>query len=293
MIYLLIAVVTAAALVLIFKIFSNYGIPIFPAIVVNYVSATLCAFIFLPDKNSVINGAVFHQSWVPLALFLGSMFILVFNLTSVTTVKYGVSTASVAMKLGLVFPVMLAFFLYQEPFNWIKLVGILLAFAAVVLSSIKQEEGHQEGKPGLPLLPILVFAGSGACDSLTQFANKRFVSSTGMEEFSFFLFVAAAIAGLISFSIGYLGGKTRITLKSFIGGAILGIVNYISFFFLLKTLGALNWGSSVLFPLINLCTVAFATACGIVFFRERISKINALGLVFAAASITVIILSAK
>jgi drug/metabolite transporter (DMT)-like permease len=45
------------------------------------------------------------------------------------------------------------------------------------------------------------------------------------------------------------------------------------------------------FPISNLGTVAVATIAGILFFKEQISKINWLGLVFAVVSIVLIILS--
>src|SRR4051812_9217330 len=114
MIYLFLSIVCTALLILAFKIFERRGIPVFHAIVYNYLSATICAVMFLPDKSRLLSGQVLSSTWLPLSLVLGSMFIIIFNLISVTTVKYGVSTASVAMKLGLVFPVLLAFTMYGE-----------------------------------------------------------------------------------------------------------------------------------------------------------------------------------
>lgn len=293
MIYLLLTIVFSAVLVLMFKVFQHKQVPVFQAIVVNYISASVCAFLFLPDKTPVLNGSILHQNWLWLALVLGSLFFTVFNLVSKTTVSFGVSTASVAMKLGLVFPVLLAFTIYGEAFNWLKLVGILLAFVAVVLSSIKEDHEVHKHSKWMVVLPFIAFLGSGLCDSLTQFANKRYVSSDGMEGFSFFLFVAAAIAGVVGLAFRMVTAKIKLPLKAIIGGVILGIFNYFSFLFLLKALAAVSWGSSVLFPVMNLGTVAFATIAGVLMFREKISKINLLGLFFAALSIGAILLSGK
>jgi drug/metabolite transporter (DMT)-like permease len=219
------------------------------------------------------------------------MFIIIFNLTSITTVKYGVSTASVAMKLGLVFPVLLAFTVYGEEFNWMKLAGILFAFAAVILSSLKEEPKSPEHKSSFAVLPVIVFLGSGACDSLTQFANKKYLSTGGMEEFSLFLFIAAALVGFGTLLFQFITGKAAFSFKSVIGGVLLGISNYFSFLFLLKALATVSWGSSVVFPVSNLGTVAAATFAGIIFFKEKLSKLNMLGLAFAVVSIVLIILS--
>jgi drug/metabolite transporter (DMT)-like permease len=289
MIYLLLSILFTTLLVLTFKVFERLGIPIFQGIVFNYLSASVCAFILLPNQMRVLDGSVFSSGWFLLSIGLGTLFIIVFNLTSITTVRYGVSTASVAMKLGLVFPVLLAFTVYGEAFNVTKLIGIALAFAAVVLCSLK--EGEKNKGSAFAILPVIVFLGSGACDSVTQFANKRFLASEGMEEFSLFLFIAAGVVGSSVFVFQLLFRGSKINFRSIVGGVILGVINYFSFIFLLKSLAYLPWGSSVVFPVSNLGTVALATLAGIVFFKERISRINLLGLILAALSIVLIILA--
>jgi len=291
MTYLFLSILCTSLLIIAFKIFDRKGIPVFQAIVYNYVSATICALVFLPDKTRLLNGEMLTSSWLPLAMALGSLFILIFYLTSLTTIKYGVSTASIAMKLGLVFPVLLAFTIYGESFNWIKLTGILFAFAAVILSSIKEEPKSPTHKTGFAFLPIIVFVGSGACDSFTQYANKTYLSNTGMEEFSLFLFVAAGLVGSTIFAYKLITKRTSFNINSLLGGTLLGVANYFSFLFLLKALSAISWGSSVVFPVSNLGTVGVATLTGIFLFKENISKANMVGLLLAVVSITLIIVS--
>ena len=292
MLFLILSFICSATLILLFKVFERNGVPIFQAIVFNYCTAATCGFIFLPDHQTVTSGAFLSQGWFPLAMVLGAMFIAVFNLTSLTTVNFGVSTASVASKLGLVFPVLLAFGLYGETFNAIKLAGILLAFVAVVLSSIKDKPAaHTAAGTALKLLPYAVFFGNGACDSVTQFANKHFLMHEGIAEFAMFIFVSAGTLGIIILLFMLATGRATLHVKSLIGGIALGIPNYLSFLFLLKALATLNWGSSVIFPVSNLGTVAVATLISFVLFKERISKINLTGLAFAAAAIILIVLS--
>jgi drug/metabolite transporter (DMT)-like permease len=292
MIYLLLSIICASLLVISFKLFDRNNIPVFPAIVFNYLAATTTAFIFLPNKLSIYDGSILSNNWIPFALGLGSLFILIFNLTSQTTVQYGVSTASVAMKLGLVFPVLLAFTIYGESYNTLQLFGILLAFVAVVLSSIKATDKSKEtSKASFAILPMLVFVGSGTCDSLTQYANKTYLTNSGMEEFSFFLFVAAALIGTILLLVQILSGKVKLNRQIIIGGTLLGIANYFSYLFILKALSTVAWGSSVVFPISNLGTVALTTITGIFFFKEKLSKINFVGLFCALAAIVLIILS--
>lgn len=287
--FLILSILCSALLVIFFKIFEKNKVPVFQAIVFNYLSATVCAFYFLQEGDFITSGKVTHAEWFPFAFMLGSLFIIIFNLTSIATLRYGISTAAIAMKLGLIFPVLLAFTLYGEQFKWIKLCGIALAFVAVVLSSFKEEPKSKDHHSSFALLPLLVFLGSGLCDSLTQFANKKYLHSSGMEEFSFVLFLAAAAGGSLVFAFQLFTGRATFDLRSLAGGILLGIVNYFSFLFILKALAHVSWGSSVVFPISNLGTVAVATVTGILLFKEQLSRINKLGLFFAAASIILII----
>lgn len=293
MVALVLTIILSAALVLLFKFFGRNNIPVFQAIVFNYWTAALCGYLFLPDKTAVHNLSIFSEAWMPVCLLLGSMFITVFTLTGITAKYFDSSVASVAMKLGLVFPVLLAFTFYGEAFSWWKMLGIILAFVAVILSSLSENKsGPSADKKGSHIyLPIIVFFGSGACDVLTQYATKKHLADTGQEGFAMFIFVAAGTAGTLVFLYQLLSGKTKFDYKCLIGGIVLGIANYFSYLFMLQALVEINWGSSVLFPAINLGVVAAVTLGGILFFRERISRTNAIGLGFAAASILVILLS--
>ncbi len=292
MLFLILNIVATAALPLLFKTFEQRRIPLFQTIVFNYCTAAICGFIFLPEKHDVISGTFITQGWLPIAIILGMSFIVIFNLTSITTVRFGVSTAGVASKLGLVFPVLLAFIYYHEKFNWLQLVGILLAFVAVVLSSLRDKLNIESSKTSkLFFLPYIVFVGYGCCDCVTQFANKRYLMHTGTEEFVLFIFISASITGLAVLAARLLLGKTQLYPKSIIAGIIMGVPNYLSLVFLLKALATLNWGSSVIFPVSNLGAVAFSTAGGLMIFNEKLSKVNILGLVFAAIAITFITLS--
>lgn len=290
MIYLFLSIVCSGLLVVMFKIFERLNIDVFSAIVVNYVAATAFAFFYMDNRTDVTSGKVFNESWLPFAIFLGSLFISIFNITSITTLRYGVSTASVAMKLGLVFPVALAFLVYDEPFSWLKLTGIILALGAVVLSSVKEDNAVTHHR-GLAILPIVVFLGSGACDSFTQLANKKLVSDSSGESFTLFLFLAAAFWGCIALVYLVLTKKKNVTLKAVCGGMVLGIINYFSFLFLLKALTHVNGGSAFVFPMANLGTVAFATLVGVLLFKEKISRLNALGLTLMALAMIAMVLA--
>jgi drug/metabolite transporter (DMT)-like permease len=73
---------------------------------------------------------------------MGLFFIGLFNLISVTVINDGVAVATVSNKLSLVIPVVLAVYLYGEKVAGFKLVGIIAALVAVVLTCYQSEKNR-------------------------------------------------------------------------------------------------------------------------------------------------------
>ena len=113
----------------------------------------------------------------------------------------------------------------------------------------------------------------------------------GNEEFVMFIFTSAALTGLAVLAFKLINGTLKLSPKSIIAGILMGIPNYFSYLFLMKALANPSMKSSVVFPVSNLGVVAVVTASGILIFKEKLSRVNLLGLVFAAIAITFITLS--
>jgi uncharacterized membrane protein len=84
--------------------------------------------------------------------------------------------------------------------------------------------------------------------------------------------------------------KSKRSLKapSIIGGIILGIVNYGSIYFLIKTLDAANLQSSVIFPINNMGVVILTTFLSLLIFRESFSVKNKIGVAISIIAIAMI-----
>jgi len=273
-----------------FRVFDYFRIEAFPAIVFNYLTCVTCGLIVSAHSPVQMLRVSSHAIWLWLAIALGVSYIHIFVLTGRTALRFGVSTASVAMKLGLVIPVFLAFFIYHEALTWHKVAGIICALIAVVLSSQK-EDIHQGLIRGLALLlPLVVFIGSGLCDSGAQLGDKVYFPGGGSEDFVLIIFLCAALTGLCYLSIMVIRGSIRLRWRQVPGGIALGIPNYGSLLFLMKALSHLPGGSSVVFPVVNIATVAGSTLLSVLIFREHLNRANKLGLVFAGLCILFIYL---
>lgn len=284
MIWLLLSILCSASLMFIFKTFSKYEIDTFHAIVINYTTAVVLGLFFVTDLPFAINT---FGSWFHWAIILGSLFITLFFLIGKTTQNLGISVTTVAMKLGYILPIILAYYFYKEAISSLQMLAIGLTLVAVVFSSIKKEESqHEKQAPWLFLLPIIIFLGSGICDAIVQYTEKTFFKTKGFEAFLIILFATAATLGFIAALIhDFKKKQNHFTQKNILAGIILGIPNYGSIYFLFKALSHYKDQSAQVFSLNNIGIVAFSSFMAFLLFKEKMTLFKILGLLLAILSI--------
>ncbi|MGB5983276.1 MAG: EamA family transporter [Nonlabens sp.] len=283
MIWLALSIVTSSFLYVIFKYFAIYEVNRLHAIVVNYAVAMITGLIAFQGEINI--SEVLESGWLPYSIFLGVLFITIFNVMALTSQKNGLSVAAVASKMSLAIPVIAGVWLYDESLGWIKLMGILLALASVFLTSVKKIEQLKVDKNYL-LLPIILFVGSGTIDTTIKYAESVHVSDGNEPLFSAICFLSAFVAGI--FILIYEATQKRyLKRKSLIAGLALGIPNYFSIFFIIMALKT-NMESSVIFPVNHVGTVLFTSLLGILVFEERMTLKNYIGVGIAVVAIMVI-----
>ena len=142
-------------------------------------------------------------------------------------------------------------------------------------------------------LPILVFIGAGLVDVLINITNFKYLPANQSSLFPFFAFSVAAVSG-----IGVLAGrmiylKEKIQVRNILGGIVLGIPNYLSIFFLLKTLQSFNNNGALIFPALNICVIFVNAFVAILFFKEKLSIYNYAGLFLAVISLLFLVATWK
>jgi drug/metabolite transporter (DMT)-like permease len=288
MFYLIIGIACNILLLLILRSFQKFNIASFPAIVINYFVAGSFSLLFTSPKT--IYGEANHL-WLP-ALFLGSLFVSIFYLISQTTAKLGVSVASVSNKMSVVIPVLLAFVIYKDSPHLLKILGIVIALLSVFLVSSSDKKEENTGHKKSFLLPLAVFLGSGIIDALVNYAQKKLVHSEAETAcFSGLSFYAAGLIGLIAFALFYREKSTIDLKKTVIAGIILGTPNFFSIYFIMKAIDADFIQSSVLYPILNVSVVLGSTLCAYLFFAEKLSVKNMIGIGLSVLAIAFIALS--
>lgn len=283
MIWLILSITTSSLLYVIFKYFQVYKVHRMHAIIINYLIAFLTGCMMeggIPNLSYVS-----QQEWFIYALLLGGLFIVMFNILAITSQNNGLGVAAVASKMSLIIPVIAGIALYQEQLVWLQYTGIILALISVYLTSLKEDSALNKVKNQL-LWPLLLFIGSGAIDTLIKFAQSNYLNPSEGSLFSSMCFITAFCIGIVLLIRDYLNGNP-LTMKSILAGLVLGVPNYFSIYFLIKTLQT-GIASSVIYPINNVGTVILTTLLGILIFKERISKKNAIGVIIAIIAIACI-----
>ncbi|TAF55240.1 MAG: hypothetical protein EAZ62_02695 [Sphingobacteriia bacterium] len=299
--YLLGSIVLTSYLTLSFKVCEKLSIPIFPAIVCNYITCVI--------TGSVVNGAfpinakVAGLSWFPWAMAMGVLFVSIFNVIGLTAQKNGIAVASVAAKLSLVIPVVLSVFLYQESLSFAKQMGIGIALLAVVLTCwpsrppkvqktdnpvkhVPEPKGNNDR--AIWVLPVVLFLGSGLLDALINHVQQTMVKPAENNAYLISGFFSAAVIGTTVLVYQMVFQQKKLSAKAVIAGIAIGIPNYFSIWCLVRFLQQSPWPSAASIPVNNMGIVLFSTLVAAIVFKEKLQAINLLGIALATVAIALV-----
>ncbi|NSW45264.1 MAG: DMT family transporter [Bacteroidales bacterium] len=284
MIFLFLAIFSSAFIFILFKLFPSFSVNTYHAIVINYLTAGTCGFIFNANYTKIPE--VLYSSWLVFAIFIGILLLVTFLLIKYSTQNIGVSITTIASKMSVVIPVVFSIIYDNEFLSIFKLLGIMLAILAIFLL-VKTEPNNDKimKKWWITFMPLLLFLGLGISDSLVKFIQNAYIDVKDASLFTSSLFFCSFVA---SFFYG-LTQKNFIpyfkNIKNYIGGVILGLCNFGSLYFLIKALYFSGLDSSLVFGVVNLGIVVLSVLIGFTLFKEKLLKINWLGFVFAIVAI--------
>jgi drug/metabolite transporter (DMT)-like permease len=288
LLYFIGSIVLTSYLTLSFKAVERFRIPVFQAIVFNYITCVV--------TGCLVNGSVpvssVNEPWFKWAGLAGCIFISLFNIIAITTQKIGVAVASVANKLSLVIPFVFSIYLYNEAATWIKIAGIVVALTAVVLtcwpSAGQETPSHKHVKAIIYLLPAIIFIGSGFLDTLLKYVEQSFLNYNNTNAFFIVAFGTAACLGIVSLLVLLAGRKIKFDARSIVAGIAIGIPNYFSIWFFIRMLKQYQGHSSAVIPINNIGIVLFSSVMAWLLFKERLSAINWAGIFLAIIAISLI-----
>ena len=281
MINIIYTVLLFNVLIIVFKMFEKYKADNLQALIVNYLTAAGCSYFFLEQDLSL--NQVLNSEWLYHAIIIGALFIIVFNFYALGTQKVGVAVTTIANKMSLIFPVSTALVLYpNEEFTFLKGIAFALAFIGIYLSSTKA--GKLSFNKKYLWLIMIVFIGQGISDAIFNDFVQKFPKEGG---YLFFmtLFIIASITGTLILLGKSFNRRQPLKLRSIFWGAMLGIPNFFSLLFFLKSLSDQNLDSSVVFPLVSMGIIVSSGFIGMLLFKEKLSKNNWIGILLSICAI--------
>lgn len=279
------ALVTAAAffmasLFLLFKAFERRGVPLLPAIVFNYYVAFLCGVVVAPPWQA----GDLSPLMLPSAA-LGLLFISIFYLTGISSQRAGIAATTVASKMSLVLTVLFAVYLYGDRPNIAGWSGIVLALVGVALASWVRSSGQAQGQW---LLPTTLFIGNALIDISINWVQRMHLTADTEAVFPTIVFACAGMIGTLWLLVTKEGAAFAMP-SVWLGGSVLGIMNYAALYFVVRALSSSGMPSSSVYPLMNIVVILFGTAASILLFKERPRPIQYLGLACAVLALVLIL----
>ncbi len=246
-------------------------------IAANYVVALALSFAMF-----AVNG--FHPAsafTMGLAVVSGFLYIGGMYLGMTTIGRRGASIAVSASQLSILIPVSLSVAVFGDSLGLTQLMGVGVALVSLPLLAARATglNGALDGETlGLIVVQLVV-------QGFAQFTSKILVASgLGGERDAFFVVVFAA-ATLVTIPVA-LKHRAEIGRGDFAYGGVVGVCNIgVN----LSTLLALTLlPGAVVYPLINSGGLLLVTVLAWLVFKEKISRVNALGVALTLAAVLLI-----
>ncbi|MBU0697570.1 MAG: EamA family transporter [Bacteroidetes bacterium] len=279
MIYIIFAIFCSVVVSVNFKLFKRYYTNAYQAIVFNYPTAALfCYFFFKPDLSAKPTS----ENWL-LFLVIAVLLISIFYFIGKSIETSGIVLTSIAQRLSLIIPVISAFLIFGETSTTVKIIGLIIGLIAIYAS---KPSGKANMKDIVSWYPIIVFLGTGIIDILFNVLTK-------FDEISFtaalvYIFSISTIIGFASLIYQKIRGTLQFQPKTIVAGMILGVFNFGSIFFYIKALQIESDQPSVVFASLDIGVITLGSLVGIILFKEKLSKLNMIGLVLALAAIIIL-----
>jgi drug/metabolite transporter (DMT)-like permease len=286
MLFLVLAILGSASLPVLFRAFDDWRVNIFWAIPANYLTCIFVGSLLAGGELNLLK--LRSQPWILFAVLQGVILAVNFFLLAHTAQRAGVSVAALASRLSVAIPSLTAFLIYGDSFNFLKIAGLAAALLSLYLCTASGGDLSAAHSPSHKLLPVLVFLTFGCYFTMLKYAQNYYLNESSYHSYvmSGFLFAFAASL-VIGLTQGVLAASD-FRVHHLVGGILLGVVNYVAVYALLKVLALKGWESSQLFPIYSVGVVAVSSLLAVILFKERLSRLRTLGLVVGLMAVALL-----
>ena len=289
MIDLVITITTFSMMVMLFKYFDKIGVNNLIAITFNYFTAGILALSSYLSENSIIElKSNINLNLVIIALIVGGLFVLTFNLYAYSAQKIGITLSTISNKMSMIIPILIGLILFKEEITFFKILGIFLALGAIVFSSKDDKNGKKLSQINIGIL-FLLFIGQGLADGILNWAQRNILNSENMNLFFTLTFLSAGFAGGLYSLFKLTTSNIKMDKKSIYWGITLGVPNYLTLLYFIKSLKNELFSSYQVFPIVNIGVIVMCTILSVIIFQEKVSIFKWIGIGFGILAISLIL----
>ena len=266
MLFLCLAILSSCAISLLMRISARRISARLSMLGINYLVCTLLGAVYAGFDLVCPQVSGFPMT-VVLGAVSGILFLGGFVLFQYNTEKNGIVLSSIFMKLGLLVPMTVSVLVFREMPTWSQITGFCIALAAIVLLNLKKEKSQR--RFAWQLFAMLLMC--GGADVMSKIFETLGPAALA-DQFLFYTFAVALLLCVVL----VVWRKERPGIRELLFGTAIGIPNFFASKFLLLSLKALP--AVVVFPSFSIGTMLVATVAGVLFFKERLGKIQWLAL---------------
>tara|TARA_B110000027_G_scaffold59216_1_gene63860 strand:- start:6181 stop:7014 length:834 start_codon:yes stop_codon:yes gene_type:complete len=276
-------------MVMLFKYFDKIGVNNLTAITFNYFTAGILALFSYRIENSIIElKSNINLNLLTCSLIVGVLFVITFNLYAFTAQKIGITLSTIANKMSMIIPILIGLILFKEEVTMIKVIGIFLALGAIIFSSKEDKKSKKLSQVNMLILSLL-FIGQGLADGILNWAQKNILNSDNMNLFFTLTFLSAGLAGGLYIFYKIKTSNFKMNKKSILWGITLGIPNYLTLLYFIKSLKNDLFSSYQVFPIVNIGVIVLCTILSVILFKEKVSFYKWIGVGFGILAISLIL----
>ena len=276
MIYLILQVIFASSFILIIKwaqLRDREDVITIGAI--NYIAA---AFFIVPrflgqQYSEVSSGALWTGGSMG-AIYFVAYFFAIYSIKVV-----GATSTTVVSVLSILFPIVVAAFVWDEIPNLQQMLGIGLALAALLLMAYRTEKQPHEKSVWITPLILLGFFILCGCSRLSQ---ETFKHVSDPDQRPTFVLAAFVVAGIPSFLVLLLRRK-KIKKMEWIIGISLGLTNMLQTHLILNCLE--HYPGFIVFPVVSAGAIIFTTIVATTLMKERLNPMTVTGIGLAVVAL--------
>lgn len=263
------------------------------ALFTNFIRMVFCVIISLALLIAGRDLALLKiNGTVMLITLLSGVTTSVFVVTWLLSVRRGAyMMLDVFLMLGVIVPLLLSQFLFNEMIEINQWIGLLVLFVAVFIMCSYNNQIKE--KMSIASFGLLVLC--GVANGLTDFSQKLYVKTVeggSVAVFNFYTYVFSALVLLLFFLFAgkknNSEGESAAVMMKKVGGyvAVMALCLFLNSYF--KTMAAGILPSAILYPLSQGASLILSSLMSMILFKEKLTKRCIVGLVLSFAGLLII-----